>query len=89
MFNDGIDVTATRIGCSHALDSAAYYDHAFIKSSILENGTNLGYGGTESHAIYAAASDGYREIVQVPTSFLPGAMPRPLSERQSKPNSWT
>ena len=65
MLDEGLDVNATQLGGSRALESAAYYGHASIVFLLFENGADLKYDGNEWHAIHAAASNGHQEIVQI------------------------
>ena len=65
MLDEGLDVNATQLGGSRALESAAYYGHASIVSLLFKNGADLNYDGNEWHAIHAAASNGHQEIVQI------------------------
>ena len=65
MLDEGLDVNATKLGGSRALESAAYYGHVSIVSLLLENGADLNYDGNEWHAIHAVASNGHQELVQM------------------------
>ena len=65
MLDKGLDVNATKLGGSRALESAAYYGHASIVSLLFDNGAYLNYGGYECHAIHVAASNGHQEVVQM------------------------
>ena len=65
MLDEGLDVNATQLGGSRALESAAYHGHASIVSLLFQNGADLNYDGNELHAIHAAASNGHQEVVQI------------------------
>ena len=65
MLDEGLDVNATQLGGSRALESAAHYGHTSIVSLLFESGADLNYDGNERHAIHAAARNGYQEIVQM------------------------
>lgn len=65
MLDQGLDVNATKIGGSRALESAAYYGHVPVVSLLFEKGADLQYEGNEWHAVHAAASNGHEEVVQM------------------------
>ncbi|KAK4697503.1 hypothetical protein P7C71_g600, partial [Lecanoromycetidae sp. Uapishka_2] len=65
MLDEGLDVNATEVGGSRALECAAYHGHASIVFLLFEQGANLNYEGSGWHAIQGAASHGHQDVVQI------------------------